>query len=356
MRIAQVSPLEESVPPQRYGGVELIVSHLCEGLIRRSHQVTLFASGDSQTSAELVSASPIALRLNPHLKKDPYQALQLSQVLERSHQFDLIHFHTNYLTLPFGECLQTPFLHTLHYGYAGGSEQLYKRHHHQCFISISQAQRQHLPQLNYVSTVYNGIDINKYPFQPDPQQPPYLAFLGRLSPLKGTKEAIIVAKQAGWLLKMAGKVDQGDRDYFEQELVPHIDGEQIQYLGEVSNAQKVDLLANASATLFPIAWNEPFGLVMLESMCVGTPVVALNKGSVPEVIADGQTGRVCNSIEEMVSAIPEAVYLDRKLCREYVVNRFGIEKMLDGYEAAYAQVLNRHGWKKSREARSRQFC
>lgn len=341
MRIAQVSPLWERVPPPGYGGVELVVGHLTDELVRRGHDVTLFASGDSQTLANLESVCPQALRLNPKVKEPAaYEMLQLGRVLEKAQEFDVIHFHTGFSALPLVETIKTPVVHTLHGGFTAENRQIFSKYSHQAYISISDAQRTLEPSLNYIRTVHNGIDPQDYPFFIEPQQPPYLAFLGRMSPEKGPQQAIAIAKQTGWQLKMAGKVDKVDGQFFEQEIAPQIDGEQIQYLGEMTHAQKAELLGNATATLFPITWNEPFGLVMIESMCTGTPVIAMNKGSVPEVISHGRTGFVCNSLEEMAEAIPSAVHLNRQHCHDYVMRYFSISQMVDKYEAAYRKVLN----------------
>jgi glycosyltransferase involved in cell wall biosynthesis len=190
-----------------------------------------------------------------------------------------------------------------------------------------------------VATVYNGIDVNTYEFNPHPSEPPYLAFLGRLSPEKGPHLAIEIAKRSGWRLKMAGKVDVVDRDYFEREIKPQIDGKQIEYLGEAAHSQKCELMANAVATLFPITWREPFGLVMIESMATGTPVIAMELGSTPEVIDHGKTGFLCHSVEECMAAIDKAAQLNRYACREHVCNHFSVERMTDGYEAVYQQIL-----------------
>lgn len=351
MRIAQVSALWEQVPPCGYGGVELIVAHLCDELVRRGHSVTLFASGDSKTLADLDTVAPKALRLDPSVHEPAvYEILQLKRVMERANDFDVIHFHTGFGALPFAEFISTPVVHTLHGRFTEDNKKIFNQYANQCYISISNAQRKFAPHLNYLSTVYNGIDPQNYPFQAKPENPPYLAFLGRMSPEKGPKEAIAIATSSGLPLKMAGKVDKVDRSYYEEEIKPVIDGEQIQYLGEVSNAQKAELIANAAVTLFPITWDEPFGLVMIESMCSGTPVIGMNKGSVPEVIAQGETGFICNSLEEMSQAIPAALKLNRSACRDRVLNQFSITQMIEGYEQAYrnaiAQWMSRDGHRK----------
>ncbi|AFY79108.1 glycosyltransferase [Pleurocapsa sp. PCC 7327] len=340
MRIAQVAPLWERVPPQGYGGIELVVGHLTDELVNRGYEVTLFASGDSETLAELKATVPRALRLDPSIKEPAaYELLQLTQVTDMANEFDLIHFHTGITPLPFVPMLKTSVVHTLHGCFTSDNHKIFDRYRDQPYISISNAQRRGAPQLNYLSTVYNGIRIEDYPFQEQPENPPYLAFLGRMSPEKGPQHAIAIARAAGIPLKMGGKVDKVDRDFFEAEIVPHIDSKNIEYLGELDLSEKWQLFANASVTLFPITWSEPFGLVTIESMCTGTPVVAMNLGSVPEVIAHQETGWVCSSLEEMIAAVPKAMELDRRKCREYVEQRFSIIKMVDDYEAAYKRAI-----------------
>ncbi|MGH8002928.1 MAG: glycosyltransferase family 4 protein [Brasilonema sp.] len=338
MKIAQIAPLWERVPPSTYGGIELVVSCLTDELVRRGHDVTLFASGDSQTLARLEAVHPCALRLDPNIKEGiMYEMLEASQVYQQAEEFDIIHSHVGIWTLQLASIASTPTVHTLHGAFTNDSSKVYTLYQTQPYISISDAQRQ--TDLNYVSTVYNGIKIEDYPFVAQPKEPPYLVFLGRFSPEKGPQHAIAIAKQAGWHLKMAGKVDVVDTEFFEKEIAPFIDGEQIEFLGEVDHAAKVELLGNASMTLFPITWREPFGLVMIESMATGTPVIAINMGSVPEVIAHGKTGFVCQSYEQMAQMIPAALELNRQTCREYVENRFTVSQMVDSYEAVYEQIL-----------------
>ncbi len=216
---------------------------------------------------------------------------------------------------------------------------MYVRARHQPFVSISNAQREPRLGLNCVATVYNGIDPSTYEFYPQASEPPYLAFLGRLSPEKGPHYAIEIAKRSGWRLKMAGKIDPVDRNYFEQELKPHIDGQQIEYLGEANHAQKSVLMGNAAATLFPITWREPFGLVMTESMITGTPVIAMELGSTSELIVHGKTGFLCHNVDECVAAISRIDEINRRACRDHVVQNFSYTKMTDSYEAVYRQIL-----------------
>ncbi|WP_066384529.1 MULTISPECIES: glycosyltransferase family 4 protein [unclassified Anabaena] len=338
MKIAQVAPLWERVPPPTYGGIELVVSHLTDELVRRGHEVTLFASGDSQTLARLAAVYPRALRLEQTVQEYAvYEMLELSQVYQQATEFDIIHSHVGISALPLASLVSTPTVHTLHSSFTKDNRKVYSHHQQQPYISISNAQRQ--INLNYIRTVYNGIEPADYPFIAEPKAPPYLAFLGRFSPEKGPQYAIAIAKQSGWRLKMAGKVDVGDLKFFEQEIAPHIDGQQIEYLGEINHTQKAELLGNAAITLFPINWQEPFGLVMIESMATGTPVIAMNRGSVPEVIEQGRTGFICQSYEEMQAMIPAALELNRQSCREYVETKFSVTKMVNEYEAVYAEIL-----------------
>lgn len=338
MKIAQVAPLWERVPPPSYGGIELVVSHLTDELARRGHEVTLFASGDSETLAHLEAVSPHALRLDPNVKEYAvYETLELSQVYQQAEEFDIIHSHIGISALPLASLVSTPTVHTLHGNFTQDNQKVFSHHQKQLYVSISRAQRQ--INLNYVDTVYNGIQPESYPFKQQPQEPRYLAFLGRFSPEKGPHHAIAIAKQTGWRLKMAGKVDVPDAKFFAQEIAPHIDGQQIEYLGEVSHAEKAELLGNAAVTLFPITWQEPFGLVMIESMATGTPVIAMNFGSVPEVITHGETGFICQSFWEMAMMIPHALELNRQTCREYITNKFSVTQMVDGYQAIYEQAI-----------------
>jgi glycosyltransferase involved in cell wall biosynthesis len=340
MRIAQVAPLWEQVPPPAYGGIELVVGLLTEELVRRGHEVTLFASGDSITTATLESVCPQALRLDPTVKEPAvYEALQLGQVYDRADEFDIIHSHMGYTALSYAKFVKTPTLHTLHGIFSADGRKLFQHAHRQNYVSISNAQRQPMPTLNYLATVYNAIDVKSHRFYPEPQDPPYLAFLGRMSPEKGPHHAIEIAQRTGLPLKMAGKVDVVDVEYFEQVIKPHIDGEQIQFLGEANHHQKNRLLGGAIAMLFPITWREPFGLVMIESMAAGTPVIATRMGSTPEVIADGKTGFIGDTIDDCVAAVGRLAEIDRHACRTYVEQNFGIQRMVDDYEAVYSQLL-----------------
>ncbi len=340
MRIAQVAPLWERVPPPAYGGIELVVGLLTDELVRRGHDVTLFASGDSISLAKLESVHPQALRLDSTVKEyGIYEMLQMSRVYEQASEFDIIHSHMGCSALPYGNLVKTPTVHTLHGIFTPDNEKMFTHARSQPYVSISNAQREPRLKLNCVATVYNGIDLSTYKFHEKPQDPPYLAFLGRISPEKGTHVAIEIAKRSGWRLKMAGKVDVVDVKYFEEEIKPLIDGKQIEYLGEADHTKKNELIGGAVATLFPITWREPFGLVMVESMAAGTPVIAMELGSTSEVIAHGKTGFLCHNVDEFVEAIDKVGQLNRHTCREHVMNHFSVQRMTDGYEAVYQQIL-----------------
>lgn len=340
MRIAQVSPLWETVPPPAYGGIELVVSLLTDELVRRGHEVTLFASGDSQTLAKLEAVHPRALRLDSLVKEvGVYETLHLTQVFSHAQDFDIIHSHMGCAALPYAKFVKTPTLHTLHGIFTPDNEKLYSLFRTQPYVSISDAQREERLGLNCLATVYNGIAVERFDFYPQPQDPPYLAFLGRMSPEKGPHLAIEVAKRTGWHLKMAGKIDPVDQAYFQEKIQPHIDDLQIEYLGEANHTQKNILMGNAVATLFPITWREPFGLVMVESMAAGTPVLAMNLGSAPEVVVHGHTGFLCHSVEDYIAALAQIDSIDRYACRAHIQRHFNAQRMTDGYEAVYRQLL-----------------
>ena len=284
---------------------------------------------------------PRALRLDDSVKEyGIYEMLQLSTVYDHADDFDVIHSHMGCSALAYAKLVKTPTVHTLHGIFTPDNERMFIHAKQQPFVSISHSQREPRLGLNCAATVYNGIDTDTYTFYPQPSDPPYLAFLGRLSPEKGTHLAIEIAKRTGWHLKIAGKVDPVDVEYYETVIKPHIDGTQIEYLGEANHQQKNVLMGNAVATLFPITWREPFGLVMVESMATGTPVIAMELGSTSEVIAHGKTGFLCHSVDECVEALDKVSTIDRRQCREHVVKHFSVQRMVDGYEAVYQKLID----------------
>jgi glycosyltransferase involved in cell wall biosynthesis len=341
MRIAQVAPLFESVPPQRYGGTERVVSYLTEELVRRGHEVTLFASGDSRTSATLVPVVEHATRLDAasHDLCAADTARQLDMVAGRAEAFDVIHWHLDFLAFPFRRLLRTPSVHTLHgrldLPYL---QPLYRHFTDVPLVSISDAQRRPLEacRVRWAGTVYHGQPLARYPFSDVDQG--YLAFLGRCSPEKQLDVAIEVAKRVGLPLRIAAKIDYKDREYFDRVIAPLLDDPLIDFQGEIGDEDKPAFLGGAKALLFPIDWPEPFGLVMVEAMACGTPVVARPCGAVPEVIVDGRTGFVGAELVELVEAVKRIEEIDRAECRRHVESRFSVARMTDGYEAIYEQL------------------
>lgn len=343
MRIAQLAPLWEAVPPKTYGGTELVVQVLCDGLVKKGHEVTLFATGDSSTSADLVPIIDLPMREIKTKNPTSFEIQAIAAVMERSKDFDIIHNHLGSIFLPFAELIETPVITTLHGAFLPNATEdrafctKYKTHP---FISISDSQRLGCPNLNYVSTVYNGIQTERFDFNAEPnKENPYLCFLGRISPEKGAHHAIRLAKETGWKLIMAGKIDPADVDYYENEIKHLIDGEQIVFIGEVAHKAKNDLLKDAHATIHPVTWPEPFGLVMAESMACGTPVLALSLGSIPEVIANGKTGFVENNIEDLIKRVKDIDKIDRHECRKRIENRFSSEIMSENYIKTYKRLI-----------------
>jgi len=343
MKIAQVAPLYEPVPPLLYGGTERVVSHLVEELTQRGHAVTLFASGVSETAARLISPVERALRLGDE-PRDAIAAhmVELSHVFERASEFDMIHCHVDYLAFPFARLVSTPTVHTMHGRLDLPHVAPLLRHFHDVpLISISEAQRRPVADLSldWVGTVYHGVPLKQYPVGHGDGG--YLAFLGRLSPEKRPDLAIAVAKRLGLRLRIAAKVDDVDREYFEHEIEPLLNHPLIEYLGEIGNDAKADFLGDALALIFPVDWPEPFGLAMIEALACGTPVISRSCGSIPEVIAPGRTGVIGDTLDELVEAARHVDRIDRMACRQEVECRFSVQSMADGYEAIYGKLATR---------------
>ncbi len=340
MRVAMVAPLAEAVPPPLYGGTERVVYNLTEEMVRRGHEVTLFASGDSSTSADLAPVTPRALRLDPDAP--PYLAAtlaQLSEVYRRASDFDLIHSHVDWPTFAFARLCPTPTITTIH-GRLDLREfiRTFRLYPEQPLVSISYSQRVPLADANWVGTAYNGIDVSRFHFRPTGGD--YLVFLGRIAPEKRPDRAIEVARRVDRRLIIAAKVDPADHDYYEARIAPLIrDNPLVEYIGEVNEAEKDTLLGGAYAYLFPIDWPEPFGLTMVEAMATGTPVVAWRGGSVDEIVRHEETGFICDSIDEMVHAVEAAGEIDRAACRSAVESRFSAKCMASRYEDVYAKLL-----------------
>jgi len=338
VRIAQVAPLFESVPPKLYGGTERVVSYLTEELVRLGHDVTLFASGDSVTGAHLVPICPEALRLSTTcIDQLAHHIVMLEEVLLRSDNFDVIHFHIDYLHFPLSRHENLVNVTTLHGRLdIPDLQPLYKKFGDMPVVSISDAQREPLPYVNWQGTVYHGLPQDQYSLHS--QEGKYLAFLGRISPEKRVDRAIEIATLAGVPLKIAAKVDRADQEYFDAKIRPLLNNPLVEYIGEIGYPEKNEFLGNALALLFPINWPEPFGLVMIEAMACGTPVIAYPHGSVPEIIEEGRTGFLVNDVQAAARAVEQVAKISREECRQRFEERFSATTMAKNYLAVYKNL------------------
>ena len=340
MRIAQISTLHERVPPVGYGGTERVVHYLTEELVRRGHEVVLFASGDSITNAQLCPCVPQALRQSG-LASDSsvYNEIQLDRVLEKVDDFDILHFHNGHTHFPLSRLLGVPHLSTLHGPLHSPEQKLLYTHFHQVpLVSISETQRQPVPRANWLGNVYHGLPNYLYRYQPTPR--PYLAFIGRISPEKRLDRAIAIATAVGLPLKVAAKIDPVDNAYFHEHIEPLLlNNPLVEFIGEVDDAGKQDLLGHALALLFPIDWPEPFGLVMIEANACGTPVIAWRNGSTPEVIREGVNGFLVTSIEEAIATVGRLEQLDRARIRSHFEVSFSVSRQAEDYEQLYRHQI-----------------
>lgn len=350
LRIAQVGPLWENIPPTTYGGTERIVSYLTEGLVKLGHDVTLFAAGTSRTNAKLISVYPRPLfRDSIDWTSTMYPLINIITVLDQADQFDIIHIHlsksNDYPAIPLSNSFARKVVFTPHFPYPAAEGRIdrhliLQRYKHMNYISISNAQRRSGENLNWLKTVYNGIDLSPYHFHPEPKD--YFLWLGNFSPNKGTYEAILAAKKAGVKLYLAGKLNglsEDDSRYYHDKIEPHIDSRQITYIGELTDQDKNKYMGEAVGFLNPIQWNEPFGLVMAEAMACGTPVISFGNGAAPEVVSDKETGFLVNDVAAMAQRIQDIHTIKRQACRKRVERLFSAEKMTEGYIEAYAEIL-----------------
>jgi len=347
MRIGMIAPLEMRVPPVAYGGTELLVSLLTEGLVKQGHEVTLFASGDSRTAARLISVCGKFLRGTPR-DKSVLNILNVVACLERADEFDIIHNHTQLEGLSTAGLVRTPMLTTLHGNLKDDWLKLF-RQYRGWYNTISISAKRLLPDKErFAGVIYNAIDVTSYPYNgsaPDD----YMLFLSRISREKGTHIAIEVARRLGRKIIIAGNIDTTDRPYFEEEVLPLIDNDLIRFVGEANYSMKRKLMSGAYCLLAPITWDEPFGLFLVESMACGTPVIIFNRGSAPEVIAHGVTGYIVETVEEMAGAVGKIGEIDRKRCRQHVKLNFDVPRMVNAYLDVYSSVQEEAGTKRRRE-------
>lgn len=338
MHIGMLAPIWETIPPKGYGGIERVVDILTRHLLARGHRVTLFTTGDSRSEAECVWLEPQALRA---LGFDTWschmaETLHVAQAMQQRHRFDLLHNHMGPLGVAIGEACGATMVTTLHGPLLGDPLRYYASYPRHPYVSISEAQREGAPWLNFAANIYNGIEVDRFSLGP---KSGYLLFLGRISPEKGTHLAIEAALAANVPLVIAAKVDPYDRPYFEERVRPHLDEDRVRFVGEIDGQEKADLLSGAIALLHLVQWPEPFGLAMVEAMASGTPVIAMPEGSIPEVVEPGVTGLIVSSLEEAVSAIGLVAMLDPAACRRRAVERFGAAQMAEAYERLYQELL-----------------
>jgi glycosyltransferase involved in cell wall biosynthesis len=339
MKIAQIAPIIERVPPKKYGGTERVIFALTEELVRMGHEVTLFASGDSITSAKLVSVYPRALRSSTLADglygMNFYTMLHIGSAYTQQHKFDIIHDHNGHISLPTANIADTPVIMTLHGAFNSDNKRIFQALKKPYFVSISKSQMT-VSGLNYAGNVYNGLEMSDYPFSETHKG--YLLFVGRLNMEKGVHQAIEVAKRLNLPLIIAAKLDKVDEPYYHQYIEPELN-EQIRWIGEVDDDERNELMSKALCFLHPITWPEPFGLTLIESMACGCPVIAVGLGSIPEIILDGKTGFIVNNVDEMTEAVKKVSIIDRKECRRHALKNFSAKKMAEGYEQIYRQII-----------------
>lgn len=341
MNILQIAPLVERVPPKKYGGTERVVHALTEELVQRGHDITLMASGDSVTSAKLISVYPRSLR-EANVKNlygpNPWKMLHIGTAYQMQHLFDIIHDH-NELSLPTANIAKTPVVFTIHGAITPDNRRLYERLSRPYFITISRAQTLHAPNIHTLGTIHNGLPMEHYPFSK--RHKGYLLFVGRISPEKGVHYAIEVANDLDLPLTIAAKLDKAnphDTQYFYEYIQPQL-SDQIRWAGEVDEKERNMLMSKALCMLHPITWREPFGLTLIEGMACGCPIVAFNKGSIPEIIVDGKTGFIVDDLAEMIACVEHIEVINRAYCRSYALQHFNAKRMTDEYEAIYKRIL-----------------
>ena len=338
MKIAQLASLVERIPPKRYGGIERFVHYLTEELVRRGHAVTLFATADSKTKGKLISSAPRPLREMYVADTTAFTLLNVAKVYKNSGQFDIIHNQLDYYTLPTAALSTTPTIPTLHGPINPENKQIYDQYKDHRFVSISNAQRRGADNLNWVSTIYHGIPVEKFRFGAKPKD--YLLYVGRISLEKGTHTAMNVATTLNKKLIIAAKLDKADIDYFNQYVAPRLYNKNISWVGEVTDNERDKLMSNALCLLHPVTWPEPFGLTMIEAMACGCPVVAFREGSIPEIVINKRTGFVVEKEKEMIHAVEKISSISRQACRKHIEKNFNLKRMVDSYEKLYYEIVN----------------
>jgi glycosyltransferase involved in cell wall biosynthesis len=338
LRIAQVAPLQLRIPPYQYGGIERVISNLTDALVHRGHDVTLFATGDSHTAAKLSEWLPYGVNFDPGVDISAHHISLLTEVYRQADEFDIIHSHLEHLTLPFAANSKTASILTLHYapGYPEFARALSMYNAH--YVAISHHQSASQPELSWAGVVYSGINVNEFPFYPEPGD--YLAFVGRITPKKRPDYAIEIAQRAHIPLKIAAQVHPKHQRYFERSIAPLLDSPLIEFLGEVDEPTKRELMGHALALLLPIDWPEPFGMVFIEALACGTPVISRPCGSAPELLPEGVTGFLRSTVDDLVDAVHRVRSISRSGCRRYVEERFSADRMAQEYERIYERVLN----------------
>lgn len=340
MRIAQIAPLNQRVPPKAYGGTERIVSYLTEELVKRGHKVTLFAAAGSETKADLIPVVPHPLRDAHILDATPFTAAEVAKVYKMADKFDIIHNHAwpEYLAFPAVATSKTPTLTTIHNPFCPETRRVFEEYKNLNFVSISNNQRLSGPKLHFCSTVYNGIPVEKFPFRKNHKG--YFLHVGRISLQKGTHFAIDIATKLKKELIIAAKLDPWEVNYFNQYVAPRLSNGRVRWVGEVDEKERNQLMSEAECLLLPITWREPFGLAMIEAMATGCPVISFRRGSSPEIIVHGKTGFVVDNEKQMISAVKRIDTIDRQACREHVKEKFNLKQMVDGYEKVYDEIVN----------------
>jgi glycosyltransferase involved in cell wall biosynthesis len=341
MKIAQIAPLVERVPPKAYGGTERVISVLTEELIHRGHEVTLFASADSITNAKLISVCPVSLReaqTKDLVQLNFWTQYQVGLAYARQGDFDIIHDHNGFWSLPTANLSSTPVVSTIHGKFDVPIKKIFGTLSHPYLVTISKSQGKMAKDLNHIATVYNGLPMEDYPFSEGHDE--YLLYVGRISEEKGVHHAIEVARRVKRKLIIAAKLDVVDVEYFEKKIKPYLSPD-IEWIGEVDETSRNKLMSRAYAFLHPVTWEEPFGLTLIEAGACGCPVLAFGKGSIPEIIKHGETGFISSSVEEMCAHVKEVERIDRRVCRSHVLENFSAEKMAEGYEEVYKKILSK---------------